>query len=343
MLRTTATAPPSVANLSPNGSPLHHYAVVKEKLKLACLRKAMLKSVLEALIGGLPPVWVLMSDLRLLVLKSVFEAFGEQGCSGRCLRLLDGGFDADTSVMTLPRGRAWKFNLKYVYTTLKISMFRQLSNGLSWDQVVKYPWGDVADYPDFVQAAIVYQQKRLLLSGLFYDMYFLGERQQRDKSVRGGSYSRALDMAVVVGKLEHGPGASFSFILDCTGQTAQGMLETHLVSLYQMSPPGCTHVSQLYKVARLKLTVVRLSDEHVSHGRAIWHGLGVLESGSLASEARGVLGSTDASKRGESLATSSLSLIGEGGGRRRWWWWRCSASSVTAPGFRVSYKIWVKD
>ncbi|KDP37639.1 hypothetical protein JCGZ_07839 [Jatropha curcas] len=51
-----------------------------------------------------------------------------------------------------------------------------------------------------------------------------------------------------------------------------GMLETHLVSPYQMSPPSCTHVSiddynevcQLYEAAYLKLAVARLLDEHVS-------------------------------------------------------------------------------
>ncbi|KDP36534.1 hypothetical protein JCGZ_08871 [Jatropha curcas] len=69
---------------------------------------------------------------------------------------------------------------------------------------------------------------------------------------------RAPDTAVVVGTLEHGPSASFDFILDRTGQTTQGMLDTSLVSQYRMSPLGCTHA------AHLKLAVTRLSDEHVS-------------------------------------------------------------------------------
>ncbi|KDP30319.1 hypothetical protein JCGZ_18156 [Jatropha curcas] len=76
---------------------------------------------------------------------------------------------------------------------------------------------------------------------------------------------------------------------DRTGQTAQGMLETHLVSPYWMSPPSSTHVSiadynkvsQLYEMARLKLVVARLSNEHVSRasmsplvgrGRGAQHG-----------------------------------------------------------------------
>ncbi|KDP39808.1 hypothetical protein JCGZ_04907 [Jatropha curcas] len=82
-------------------------------------------------------------------------------------------------------------------------------------------------------------------------------QQQRDKRVRRVLNFGASNTVVVVGKPEHGPGASFSFILDCIDWTAQGMLETHLVSPYQMSPPGCTHVfiddynemCQLYEVA----------------------------------------------------------------------------------------------
>ncbi|KDP35975.1 hypothetical protein JCGZ_10534 [Jatropha curcas] len=44
----------------------------------------------------------------------------------------------------------------------------------------------------------------------------------------------------MVVNLEHGLDAS-SFILDRMGQVAQGILETHLVSPYRMSPPSCTH------------------------------------------------------------------------------------------------------
>ncbi|KDP35772.1 hypothetical protein JCGZ_10729 [Jatropha curcas] len=76
------------------------------------------------------------------------------------------------------------------------------------------------------------------------------QQQQCDKHVRGSSNSRAPDMIVVIGKPEHGSGASFSFILDSTGQPAQGMLETHLVSIADYNK-----VSQLYKVACLKLAV----------------------------------------------------------------------------------------
>ncbi|KDP30532.1 hypothetical protein JCGZ_15241 [Jatropha curcas] len=47
---------------------------------------------------------------------------------------------------------------------------------ITWDSLVKYLWGDMADYPDFIQAAVIYLHRRLLLSGLFYYMYYLGER-----------------------------------------------------------------------------------------------------------------------------------------------------------------------
>ncbi|KDP24010.1 hypothetical protein JCGZ_27038 [Jatropha curcas] len=36
--------------------------------------------------------------------------------------------------------------------------------------------GDVADYPNFIQSAVGYQHKWLLLLSLFYDMFYLGER-----------------------------------------------------------------------------------------------------------------------------------------------------------------------
>ncbi|KDP35445.1 hypothetical protein JCGZ_10828 [Jatropha curcas] len=59
---------------------------------------------------------------------------------------------------------------------------------------------------------------------------------------------------------------------DAPAQSAQGMLKTHLVSLYQMTSRNCTHVSiadynqvsQLYEAACLKLAIARLSDEHIS-------------------------------------------------------------------------------
>ncbi|KDP27389.1 hypothetical protein JCGZ_20213 [Jatropha curcas] len=68
-------------------------------------------------------------------------------------------FDTTTNERTLPQGRAWRFSLRYAHTTSDISAFRQMLNGLSWDR-----------------AAIGYQQWRLLLPGLFYDMYYIGER-----------------------------------------------------------------------------------------------------------------------------------------------------------------------
>ncbi|KDP30135.1 hypothetical protein JCGZ_18130 [Jatropha curcas] len=67
------------------------------------------------------------------------------------------------------------------------------------------------------------------------------QQQQHGKRVRRGSKPIAPDTAAIVGMPEHGPGTLFSFILDHTGQLAQGMLKTHLVSPYRMLQPGCTH------------------------------------------------------------------------------------------------------
>ncbi|KDP27010.1 hypothetical protein JCGZ_22085 [Jatropha curcas] len=36
-------------------------------------------------------------------------------------------------------------------------------------EIVKYLWGQINEFPDFIQVAIAYQQRRLLLLGLFYD------------------------------------------------------------------------------------------------------------------------------------------------------------------------------
>ncbi|KDP42532.1 hypothetical protein JCGZ_01786 [Jatropha curcas] len=55
-------------------------------------------------------------------------------------------------------------------------IFRQLLNNSSWDWIKRYPWGDAANYPGFIQAAIGYQHRRFLLPGLFYDMYYLREK-----------------------------------------------------------------------------------------------------------------------------------------------------------------------
>ncbi|KDP37736.1 hypothetical protein JCGZ_05226 [Jatropha curcas] len=60
-----------------------------------------------------------------------------------------------------------------------------------------------------------------------------------------GFDSEALDTAIAVGKPEHKPGASFSFILDRT------------------RCPFLNEVCQLYEAACLNLAVARLSDEHV--------------------------------------------------------------------------------
>ncbi|KDP25944.1 hypothetical protein JCGZ_22849 [Jatropha curcas] len=151
-----------------------------------------------------------------------------------CKPTIEGG----VNVRILPRGRAWRYNRRYSHTNSDIGMFQQLLNGLSLDRIERHPWGDVADFPDFVQVPVVHQHKRLLLSSLFYDMNYLGERR-----VRRGFEPRDSDTAAVVGTPEHGPGSSLSFILDRTDRFAQGMLEIHLVSTYRMSPPGCTHVS----------------------------------------------------------------------------------------------------
>ncbi|KDP39757.1 hypothetical protein JCGZ_02777 [Jatropha curcas] len=190
---------------------------------------------------------------------------------------------------------------RYSHTTSDVGVFRQLLNGLNWDRIEGYPWGDVVDFFDFIQAFIGYKHRRLFLSRLFYGAYtvfawtqflihgppptefdaFTEEEEldqgqgaipvQRGKRVRRGSGPKAPNMAVIIGTPEHGPSVSFSFILDYTGQPAEGMLEMHLVSPYRMSPPGCTHVfiddynevCQLYEVGCLKLAEARLSDEHI--------------------------------------------------------------------------------
>ncbi|KDP47115.1 hypothetical protein JCGZ_03923 [Jatropha curcas] len=58
---------------------------------------------------------------------------------------------------------------------------------------------------------------------------------------QGAAPVQGSDTTVVADKPEHRPGASFSFILDHTGQTAYGKLEMHLMSPYWMSSPDCTH------------------------------------------------------------------------------------------------------
>ncbi|KDP24236.1 hypothetical protein JCGZ_26641 [Jatropha curcas] len=70
---------------------------------------------------------------------------------------------------------------------------------------------------------------------------------------------------------EHASGASFTFLSTHMGLPVQGMLSTHTMSTYQMTPLGCTHVSieeynkvsQLFEAERLKLAVATLSDEHI--------------------------------------------------------------------------------
>ncbi|KDP20549.1 hypothetical protein JCGZ_04921 [Jatropha curcas] len=70
-------------------------------------------------------------------------------------------------------------------------------------------------------------------------------RRQRSKRVRRDSNTKASDTAIVFGKLDHAPGASFTFISLCMGLNMYCLLETHTVSPYWMSPPSCTHVSSI--------------------------------------------------------------------------------------------------
>ncbi|KDP30663.1 hypothetical protein JCGZ_16219 [Jatropha curcas] len=69
-------------------------------------------------------------------------------------------------------------------------------------------------------------------------------------NIRRGSDSEAPDTTIIISKLEHGPGASFSFISERIGWTAQGMLETHLVSPYRMTPPRATPMCLVLTIMR---------------------------------------------------------------------------------------------
>ncbi|KDP21979.1 hypothetical protein JCGZ_03182 [Jatropha curcas] len=192
-------------------------------------------------------------------------------------------FDGAINKRTLPRGRAWRFSKKYAHATSDISALRQMLN-------VKYPWGQITEYPDFIQAregyscsassmicttlgkgcmggtafvpgayAIVVRTQLLVHVpppteiDAFVEAKEL-DRDQHEKRVRRGFDFEAPDTAVIIGTLEHG-----SFIFECTGRATWGMLETHLVSI-----ANCNEVCQLYEAARLKLAMARLSDEHIS-------------------------------------------------------------------------------
>ncbi|KDP30066.1 hypothetical protein JCGZ_18391 [Jatropha curcas] len=171
----------------------------------------------------------------------------------------------------------------YSHTTLDIRIFRQLLNDLSWDKDIVAVWrGSAATdhLAAFVHSAYaVFLRTQLLVHvppPAEFDPFAEAEdldrgkgaaqQQQHGKHLRRGSESRASDATIVVGTPEHGPGASFSFILDRTCQPTQGMLEMHIVSLYQMhlSIDDYNKVCHLYEAVRLKLAVARLSDEHVS-------------------------------------------------------------------------------
>ncbi|KDP37525.1 hypothetical protein JCGZ_05964 [Jatropha curcas] len=164
---------------------------------------------------------------------------------------------------------------RYAHTTSNVAMFRQLLNSSSWDRIERYPWRDAADYPGFIQVVVggsaaidhlaafvpgaygIFVRTQLWVDippPIEFDPFAEAEefkggqgvalvQSQRDKRVKGGSSSNsgASDTVVVVSKPEHGLGASFSFILDGKGHTAQGIQKTHLVSIdVTMRCASCT-------------------------------------------------------------------------------------------------------
>ncbi|KDP30282.1 hypothetical protein JCGZ_17152 [Jatropha curcas] len=181
----------------------------------------------------------------------------------------------DVSARTLPRGRAWRYSGMYSHTTSNVAMFRQLLNGSSWDRdiAVDQRGSAATDYlATFVlgtYAVFVWTKLLVHIPPLTkFDPFIETEELDRGqgtalvqlcprvfypqivlyscssgKRVSRVFERRALDTAVIVSTPEHEPGTLISFILDRISQTAQGMLETHLVSPYRMSPPGCTHMS----------------------------------------------------------------------------------------------------
>ncbi|KDP30517.1 hypothetical protein JCGZ_16695 [Jatropha curcas] len=143
------------------------------------------------------------------------------------------GFDTTTNEITLPRGRPCRFSRRYAHTTSDILAFWKMLNGLAWDRLLVH-------VPPSTE----------------FDLFAKVEELDRDQGI---APARAPNMAIIVGKPEHGPGASFSFISERTRWTTQGMLETHLVSIANYN-----EVCQLYEAMRLKLAVMRLSNKHIS-------------------------------------------------------------------------------
>ncbi|KDP39828.1 hypothetical protein JCGZ_04238 [Jatropha curcas] len=163
----------------------------------------------------------------------------------------------------------------------------QLLNGLSWDRIERYPWGDADrrraphDVPYYMLSTrSIWLEQHIAatqrgpaatdhLTAFVPGAYAVFVRTQLLVHIppptefdpfaeaNEGFEPKAPDTAVTVGTPEHGPGASFSFILDRTGQPAQDMLKMHLVSIDDYN-----EVCQLYEVAHLKLAVARFSDEH---------------------------------------------------------------------------------
>ncbi|KDP30550.1 hypothetical protein JCGZ_15259 [Jatropha curcas] len=97
---------------------------------------------------------------------------------------------------------------------------------------------------------------------------------QYSKRMRRGSNFGVPDTAVVIGKPEHEPCASFSFIPDRTGQIVQGMLHMHLVSPYRMSLPSCIHVSIFDYNKRASMAPLAGRGQGTQHGRNAGRGAG---------------------------------------------------------------------
>ncbi|KDP27092.1 hypothetical protein JCGZ_20316 [Jatropha curcas] len=170
-------------------------------------------------------------------------------------------------------------------------------------EIMKHLWGDVADCPNFIQVAIVYQQRRLLLLDLFYDMYYLGERvyewelgpDQRRVPHDVPYYmlsSRSIQLEQDIVAAQRGLAATVHFAafvpsayaifrdkraeevltlrlrrwsdyLGHAGDTSGEFVPDVCTWLTHVSITNYNEVSKLYEAACLKLTVVRLSNEHV--------------------------------------------------------------------------------
>ncbi|KDP25894.1 hypothetical protein JCGZ_23720 [Jatropha curcas] len=83
-------------------------------------------------------------------------------------------FSASVDETTLPRGQAWRYGKKYAHTTSDPSVFHQMLNSL--DCTTASLFTEIRRLASFLLVVMPYQQRRLLLPGLFYDMFYLGER-----------------------------------------------------------------------------------------------------------------------------------------------------------------------